>query len=255
MWPTWLSFDDDFQQLSCGGQWLFRLFWTHPDLNSGGYITLAPQAWSTCASDLTVDIVQGQIDELMVMERGGRSWVSVDDRTQELFVRPFIRLDAMKKPHIYVSAMRAVQACRSPMLQQDGWAEINDIHPPLLKRNPKTDPEVYDKLEQQRDAAYDELASVMEGRSERFSNRLRTVREPPSGDGDEPGSGDGQPTVTYNGTEPEPVRASGMSRPPDKRYGECGHCLRGLLRPERAAGICVDCEADLVNGKTPGLTW
>jgi hypothetical protein len=245
MWPTWLSFDDDFQQLSCGGQWLFRLLWTHPDLNSGGYITLAPQAWSGCASDLTVDIVQGQVDELMVMKCGDRSWVSVDDRTQELFVRPFIRLDAMKKPHIYVSAMRAVQACRSPVLQQDGWVEVNDIHPPLLKRNPKTDPEVYDNLERQRDAAYDELKSVMEGRSERFGNRSRTVREPPSGDGDEPGSGDGNHTVA---AEQSPIvngvngnrsasggRLCGCGRGyPVMRDGQCGVCLGDAITKRRA---------------------
>jgi hypothetical protein len=253
MWPTWLSFDPDFQDLTYGGQWLFRLLWTHPDLNSGGYITLAPKAWSECASDLTVDTVQGQIDELIVMEwSSGRPWASVDDRTQELFVRPFIQLDAMKKPHIYVSAMRAVQACRSPLLQQDGWSEVNDVYPPLLKRNPKTDHEVYDKLERDRDAVYDELKSVMEGRSERFGNRSRTVREPPSGSG--PGSGDGS-GATHNGAELEPVTPLRTTRPSEKRYGECGHCRRGLLRSESSAGICVECEESLRRNRTPGASW
>jgi hypothetical protein len=228
MWPTWLSFNDEFKQLPHGCQWLFRLLWTHPDLNSGGFITLAPRAWSDCASDLDPAQVEAQLDGLLAMQHRGRPWVSVDDRTAELLVRPFIELDAQKKPHIYVSAMRAVQSCRSASLRADGWHEITCIHPPLLKRDPKKDPEIYDKLERDRDAAYYELMAVMEDRSERSSNRSensspnhsRTLLEPPSGDG--PGSGDGDHPP------------SDTSKPSNTSRSQCVECGQ---RP--AAGIAA----------------
>jgi hypothetical protein len=175
MWPTWLSFDDEFRKLGHGSQSLFQFLWMHPDLNSGGYITLAPRAWARRACDLDVEAVHGQLDELLAT-----GWVAVDDDTQEVFVRPFLRLDASKKPHIYVSAMRTVQTCRSPVLRAAGWQEVLAVHPPPLTRDPKKDSAVYDKLEAERDAAFDELRSVMEGTvREPFSNRSGTLREPP----------------------------------------------------------------------------
>ena len=122
MWPTWLSFDAEYEKLGHGSQGLFQFLWMHPDLNSGGYITLAPRAWSRRASDLTIEMTQGQLDELLAT-----NWVAMDDDTAELLVRPFIRLDSCQKPHIYVNAMRAVQTCRSPLLRVTGWEEIQAV--------------------------------------------------------------------------------------------------------------------------------
>jgi hypothetical protein len=178
MWPTWLSFDAEYEKLGHGSQGLFQFLWMHPDLNSGGYITLAPRAWSRRACDLTIEMTQGQLDELLAT-----NWVAMDDDTAELLVRPFIRLDSCQKPHIYVNAMRVVQTYRSPLLRVTGWEEIQAVHPPPLRRDPKKDPTIYDKLEGDRDTAFEELRAFIEGHRKPFGNRPRTVREPPSGSG------------------------------------------------------------------------
>jgi hypothetical protein len=111
-WPTWLWFDPEFGKLTAPAQRLFVFLWMHPDLNSAGFIALQPEVWSRTAYELTPEDVDASVDELLA-----RNWVVVDDETGELWVRPFVRLDAIRKPYIWIAATRAVQTCRSHALR------------------------------------------------------------------------------------------------------------------------------------------
>ena len=73
--------------------------------------------------DLTPQDVEGMLDELLT-----RGWVSVDDNTGELWVRPFIYWDASRKPNIFTAAMRAAQTRRLRTLRHEAWVEIDRVY-------------------------------------------------------------------------------------------------------------------------------
>ena len=131
MWPTELSGEPNFIDLTALAQWLFKLLWLHPDLDSGGFIALQVEVWARASSHLTPDEVEGALDELIA-----RGWVSVDDDTGELWVRPFIELDTSRKPNMFVSAMRAVQTRRSRTVRHEAWVVIDRLY----QENPLTPP-------------------------------------------------------------------------------------------------------------------
>jgi len=197
MWPTELSGEPNFIDLTALAQWLFKLLWLHPDLDSGGFIALQVEVWARASSHLTPDEVEGALDELIA-----RGWVSVDDDTGELWVRPFIELDTSRKPNMFVSAMRAVQTRRSRTVRhadEKAW-------------------KIHQNLIQQRDDAYEQLRAKMS--KEPFPNHSRTFPEPfpnPSGVGEPVGVGEearlGQKLCTRCGRHPVMQR------------GLCGACL------------------------------
>ena len=178
MWPTELSDHKSFTQLSALAQRLFQYLWLHADLNAGGFIAYQPAVWANQAPDLTVDSVNASVDEMT-----RRKVAAVDPSTGELLVRGFIQYDSSKKPNVYVDAMRAVQAARSPRLRQIAWEDIQRIGLPPIDRRKDTDKALaaYDKLEREREKAYQELKVRIGGTvREPSSNRSGTVREPPS---------------------------------------------------------------------------
>jgi hypothetical protein len=176
MWPTDLWDHEDVVALTPLAQRLFVYLWTHPKLDSGGFIALQVTAWAKASKYLTVEEVEASIDELLAA-----NLVVVDDETEEAWVRWFIRMDSSRKPNIYIAAMRAVQTARSRTLRQAAWDEVRQLHPPPLNRDPNADAKKqkrYDDIVRDRERAYEELKSRIV--REQSSNRSGTVREPPS---------------------------------------------------------------------------
>lgn len=134
-------------------QWLFGLLWTWPTRNYGGFVPLIPAVWATCAADTTTEDVL-QILKNLAAER----MVLTDPDTAELWLRPFIRHDAMHSPNIYVSALNKIRECQSPTLRRAAWNEVLSIHPPALKSDK---PEVRDKMHQRISDAFEELRVQM----------------------------------------------------------------------------------------------
>jgi len=218
MWPTELSGEPNFIDLTALAQWLFKLLWLHPDLDSGGFIALQVEVWARASSHLTPDEVEGALDELIA-----RGWVSVDDDTGELWVRPFIELDTSRKPNMFVSAMRAVQTRRSRTVRHEAWVVIDRLYQENPLKPPANDADekawkIHQNLIQQRDDAYEQLRAKMS--KEPFPNHSRTFPEPfpnPSGVGEPVGVGEearlGQKLCTRCGRHPVMQR------------GLCGACL------------------------------
>lgn len=191
--------------------------WLHPDLNAGGFVAMQIQVWANSADDVTPEGVEAAVDELLAHDV-----IAVDDHTGELFLRWFIQYDSSRKPNLYINAMRAIQTCRSAALRRVGLEEIERLHPPPLKRNPKTPDETYDSIENQWDEAYRALwARVMK---EPFANRSRTVVEQ---EGEAESEGAGEKHVTFRSqAEPNPAA-----------YGECLKCRQAqCLGPEAEPG-------------------
>jgi hypothetical protein len=214
MWPTELTDDPGFVELTPLAQWLFRLLWLHPDLDSGGFIALQVEVWAKASAYLTPQEVEGMLDELIA-----RGLVSVDDGTGELWVRPFVYWDASRKPNIFVAAMRATQTRRSKALRAEAWVEIDRLYRQNTLKPPDDDTDekawkFHRSQVKARDDAYEELKARVE--RERFPNRSGTVREPPSV---------GVPVGV--GVSPARARASvceKCGRHPAVKGGLCGAC-------------------------------
>lgn len=181
MWPTELTDNEGFTQLTALTQRLFQFLWLHSDLNAGGFIAYQPAVWANQAPDLTVDSINASVDEM-----AQRKVAAVDPATGELLLRGFIRYDSSRKPNVYLNSMRAAQTARSPRLRQIAWEDIQRIHPPPMERDPKkAGDEKYEErirtLERERDKAYEELRARVEVTvPEPSPNGLRTLREPHS---------------------------------------------------------------------------
>lgn len=107
--------DDDFRALSMAGQHTFMMLNTQADISAAGVLTMALTRWASRTSDLTPSRIREGISEL---ERAG--FVVVDEGTEEILVRSFVRWDkgysnANRQPSI----RDAADAIESPALR---WA-------------------------------------------------------------------------------------------------------------------------------------
>ena len=159
MWPAGLTTEKDFVKLGPLEQLLFmKQLWLSPHLDSAGFHPLQISKW---ASGFTPHATEADMREMTDnLERHG--WIAVDHDTEEVLVVPFIRLDAIKKPYIYVAACRAIQAAQSSGLRGRAWEEILIVHPPKVKHDKTKFPDPGDRLELIQQAAYDELREFME---------------------------------------------------------------------------------------------
>jgi hypothetical protein len=159
MWPTALSADKDFVKLGPLEQLVFmKQLWLSPHLDSAGFHPLQMSKW---ARDFTPEIKEAEIRNVVGnLER--RKWIAVDYDTEEVFVVPFIRLDAAKQPQIYVAACRAIQAAQSSGLRGRAWEEILIVHPPKVKHSKDKFPDPGNRLEVMQQTAYEELRDFIE---------------------------------------------------------------------------------------------
>lgn len=212
MWPSELTFDPAFVNLTPLSQWLFKFLWLHPDLDSGGYLPLQVEIWAKASAYLTPQEVEGALDELIAQD-----WVSVDDQTGELWVKPFIDLDSSKKPNIFIAAMRCAETRRSTTLRREAWQVINSIYQQHPIKPPGDDADekawkAHRTAVDARDDAYEQLRSRMV--REGFGRGSGTVVEPPSV----------SVPVLENSYTPTQLCNNGCPHPPVQR-GLCAACL------------------------------
>lgn len=95
--------DPDFVALKATAQRLYLLLVSQPDLNSCGVIAYRPKVWARLAPDLSaVNIVR---DVKILAEA---RFIVVDEDTDELVIRSFMRHDGvLKAPNIFKAAARA----------------------------------------------------------------------------------------------------------------------------------------------------
>jgi hypothetical protein len=186
MFPTPLLSDKAFIKLSQTEQLLFMKLWLSPHLDSAGFHPLQISKW---ARGSTPPVTEARMRDV-VGALEAQHWIAVDYDTEEVFLRPFIRMDAQKQPQIYVSACRAVQAAQSAELQRAAWEQVMIAHPPKIKPDPKRTPEATERLERQQNLAYEELRDFMESQGEGFSKASRRL---PAGSDVDAGVGMGVP--------------------------------------------------------------
>lgn len=106
--------DPDFLALSVGAQRMFMFLISQPDLAHDGVIALRPRRWAKSAAKMTVAQVLADIDELT-----GTRFTVVDEDTEELLVRSFIRRDKVyMQPNVLRSAASHVETVSSKAVRE-----------------------------------------------------------------------------------------------------------------------------------------
>lgn len=96
--------DPDFRALTVDAQLVYLMLMSHPDRNSAGVLSLTKQKWTRLASDMSKARLSAAMDELD--ETG---FIVVDEETEEVLVRAFIRRASVYK-HIRMMA-NALREC------------------------------------------------------------------------------------------------------------------------------------------------
>jgi hypothetical protein len=171
--------DDDWRELSTGAQWLYELLLTHPTLNTAGVADWRPAKLSGLAKDATVASIRAAADEL-----AREFFVVVDDETEEILVRSYLRHDGvLKRPNVSIAMTKAFASVAS--------AELRGVIVHELKRLADEHPEwpawgVIGVQSMLKRRSVDPKRDRSEERSEKGSHN-GSVK------GSENGSGNGQP--------------------------------------------------------------
>lgn len=149
--------DGDWRALSMPAQWLYELLLSHPQTNRAGVCDWRPRRLAAMANGLTADDVEAMAQELMA-----GFFIVIDEDTEEVAVRSYVKHDGvMKQPNMAVTMandwtgvaserIRAVVAFEVQKLKVEqpdlpGWKSERQLETILSFRgiNIKTDPSVY----------------------------------------------------------------------------------------------------------------
>lgn len=115
--------DQDFLALSPTAQRMFMFLTSQPDLAHDGVIALRPRRWSKAAAGLTVEQIEADLAALSTAR-----FVVVDEDTEELLVRSFIRRDEVyRQPNILRSAARHLATVSSAAIHSAVATELMRI--------------------------------------------------------------------------------------------------------------------------------
>ena len=127
----WL--DDDWRGLSMDAQHVYAMLMSHPNRNAAGVLPIAIKKWVRLARDLTVDRLEAALTEL-----DGKGFIVLDDETDEVLVRSYIRR-AKVYTHIRLlaNALREVSEIESPRLRSVACQELARLPRLAVPDNPK----------------------------------------------------------------------------------------------------------------------
>jgi hypothetical protein len=105
--------DEDFRALSVDAQHAYMMLFSHPDRNAAGVLSLTLRKWTRLASDLHPDRLDMALTEL-----DATRFIVMDESTEELCVRSFIRRASVYKHiRLLANALREVSEVESPRIR------------------------------------------------------------------------------------------------------------------------------------------
>lgn len=173
----------EFRALSERAQRTYMMLFGQKDVNNAGVLPLMESRWAKYSESTTVEDVR---DGLRQLEDA--RFVFVDDDTEELLIRSFIRGDGViKQPNVFKNALKCAELVDSPKLRKVLAGELRG-----LRR--KDAGEVADRLD----------PNPSETLPDAVANPSETLREPlnPSGRVREPrgvGVGEGESSCSADG--------------------------------------------------------
>lgn len=129
--------DDDFRDLSVAAQHLYQVLMIHPKLDYAGVTEWRPGKISGFARDWTSEDV-----DLAAKELSEKQYIVIDERTEEVLIRSFIRSDGLlDSPNLATAVRKAHMAIASSTLRGVVVYELNRLHAdqPALKGWDKID--------------------------------------------------------------------------------------------------------------------
>lgn len=105
--------DDDWRSLSRDGQWLYMLLTSHPKTNRAGVCEWKPGRLAMMAGGTTADDVRRIAAELV-----GRYFVVIDEDTEEVVVRSYVKHDGvLKQPNMTTTMANDWAGLASPLIR------------------------------------------------------------------------------------------------------------------------------------------
>ncbi|MGW5477642.1 hypothetical protein [Streptomyces sp. NPDC004008] len=192
--------DEDFIALTQQQQRLYLFLISQPNLNHAGLLPVTLKRWARKALGLTA----AELDEQLRALHAAR-FIVLDDDTEELLIRSFVRNDSVwKQPRVMGAMVSGALEIESPALRLALLAEMDRLPLDELSDEPTTTragregPSIRVQVEQHVEA----LRRVLRGPSEGGSAPpSRTPSEPPSGTPSATPSA--TPSVPESETEPE----------------------------------------------------
>lgn len=125
--------DEDWRALSVDGQHVYLMLLSHPDRNAAGVLSLTVKKWTRLAVDMT-----GPRLSVALTELDTAGFIVVDDETEEVLVRSFIRRATVYK-HIRMlaNALREASEVESPRLRSALAQELGRLPRLSIPENEK----------------------------------------------------------------------------------------------------------------------
>lgn len=123
--------DPDFIALDSGGQRMYMLLISQPDISTCGVLPLFVERWAKFASDTNADLVR---DAVRALETAPNPFVVTDEDTLELWVRSYIKHDdLLSQPNGRTSIRNSMHAVASPLLRE----QISNYYETLVGTPPE----------------------------------------------------------------------------------------------------------------------
>ncbi|MFL1427125.1 MULTISPECIES: hypothetical protein [unclassified Nocardiopsis] len=116
--------DDHFKSnLTMDSQWLYFALLSQPNVNTAGVLPLQDRRWKKLAKDANEDRISDALAELQA-----HWYVLVDEDTEEVLIRTFIRNDGVwKQPNVLKSALAHTKNTMSDTLKAVIWHELQRL--------------------------------------------------------------------------------------------------------------------------------
>ena len=116
--------DQDWRDVPKSAKYLYLLLLTHPTLNYAGVVDWRPARIAAMSPDDTADSVRSDAEALQEAR-----FVFVDDDTEEILIRSFLRHDGLlKQPKLSISMVNAFGSIASKPIRQIVTHEIQRLH-------------------------------------------------------------------------------------------------------------------------------
>lgn len=133
LFSTVWSADDDFRALTRDAQWTYMMLISQPDISHCGVLPLTERRWSTLATDTDADSVRAAVAELAAAR-----FVHIDESTEELWVRSYMKHDGQ---YVSPNGLKAIQRAAAEILSKPLQATVNDAVRSLTEAPPEGDTE------------------------------------------------------------------------------------------------------------------
>lgn len=115
--------DDDWRSLPATAQRIYILALSQPGLSYAGVTPYLPGRWANLAADTSAAAIRKGVATLV-----DRRYVVVDQDTEELLLRTFVRHDnVLRFPNVAVAMARAYRQIASPAIRSAFLIELHDL--------------------------------------------------------------------------------------------------------------------------------